>query len=81
MEKFNKEILVGAESKRFQFTRMENMEGVKFFITTVDEKQKPIAFSMKKNIHGDWALTPGSLRWLYSIQTALADAIVQTQPH
>lgn len=80
MEKFNKEIMVGAEARRFQFTRMQNMEGVKFFITTVDEKQKPISFSMKKNIYGAWALTPGSLRWLYTIQTVLADAIVEAQP-
>jgi hypothetical protein len=81
MEQFNKEIVVGTENKRFQFKRMQNMEGVKFFITTVDEKQKPISFSMKKNINGDWALTPGSLRWLYTIQTALADAIMETQLH
>jgi hypothetical protein len=81
MEQFHKEIMVGTESKRFQFKKLKNMEGVKYFITTVDEQQKPISFSMKKNIYGDWALTPGSLRWLYNIQSALADAISETQTH
>ena len=81
MEQFHKEIMVGTESKRFQFKKLKNMEGVKYFITTVDEQQKPISFSMKKNIYGDWTLTPGSLRWLYNIQSALADAISETQTH
>lgn len=73
--------MVGTESKQFRFKKIMNMEGLKFFITTVDNQQKPISFSMKKNIHGAWALTPGSLRWLYDIQTALADAIMETQVH
>lgn len=80
MEKFNKEIKVGKENKRFQFTKIHNIDGVKFFITTVDEKEKPISFSMQKNKEGDWALTPGSLRWLYDIRTALSDAIIEAQP-
>lgn len=79
MEQFNKDIMVGAESRSFRFSRIKNMEGVKFFITTMDERNKPVSFSMKKNIKGDWALTPGSLRWLYDIQSALADAIMETR--
>jgi ATP-dependent RNA circularization protein (DNA/RNA ligase family) len=80
MEQFNKVIMVGTESKWFQFKKMKNTEGIKFFITTVDEKQKPLSFSMKKNIKGEWALTSGFLRWLYDIQTAPTDAIMETQP-
>jgi uncharacterized cupin superfamily protein len=79
MERFSKEILVGADPKRFQFQKLTNVEGVKFFITTVDEKAKPISFSMKKNKDGVWSLTPGSLRWLYGIQEELAAAILETR--
>lgn len=81
MEQFNKEIMVGAETKQFHFKKLTNVEGVKFFITTLDEKKKPISFSMKKNKDGDWSLTPGSLRWLYDIKKDLADAIIETQLH
>jgi len=80
MEQFNKEIKVGAENKRFQFTKIRNIDGVKFFITTTDEKKKPMSFSMKKNKVGEWSLLPGSLRWLYDISTELADAIEEAQP-
>ena len=80
MEKFNKEIKVGIENKRFQFTRISNADGVKFFITTVDAKNKPVSFSMKKNKDGDWALTPGSFRWLYDISAELSNAIIETRP-
>lgn len=80
MEQFNKQIKVGAKNKRFQFTRINNMDGVKFFITTTDEKQKPLSFSMKKNKTGEWSLFPGSVRWLYDIKTELADAIIEAQP-
>jgi hypothetical protein len=80
MEQFSKDITVGAENKQFFFKKMSNVEGVKYFITTVDEKKKPISFSMKKNKDGLWSLTPGSLRWLYDIKTALADAILEVQP-
>ena len=80
MERFNKSILIGEETRLFQFTRMQNMEGVKFFITSFDLKNKPISFSMKKNKLGDWALTPGSLRWLYDITPELQSAILEKQP-
>jgi hypothetical protein len=80
MEQFNKEIRVGAESKRFQFKKIKNIDGVKFFITTIDEKKKPVSFSMKKDKDGNWSLTPGSLRWLYDIKIELADAIIEAQP-
>lgn len=81
MDQFSKEIMVGAENKRFHFDRRSNVEGVKFFITTVDAKNKPLSFSMKKNKEGEWSLTPGSLRWLYDIKTELADAIIESQNH
>lgn len=81
MDEFQKEIMVDAVPKRFYFKKLTNVEGVKFFITSVDEKNKPISFSMKKNKHGDWSLTPGSLRWLYNINKELADAIIEAQSH
>jgi hypothetical protein len=80
MDRFNKEITVGTQSKRFEFTKINNIDGVKFFITTVDANNKPISFSMKKNKIGEWALTPGSLRWLYDIIPELTDAIQERQP-
>jgi hypothetical protein len=80
MEKFNKEILVGEDNKVFQFTRMQNMIGVKFFITTFDQTNKPISFSMRQDKFGKWALTPGSLPWLYPLTGELADAILEKQP-
>lgn len=78
MDQFNRAIKVGTADKRFEFSKIYNIDGVKFFITTVDEKNKPISFSMKKNKLGEWSLTPGSLRWLYDIRTELADAIVDS---
>lgn len=72
--------MIGEESRLFQFTKMQNMEGTKFFITSFDLKNKPISFSMKKNKFGDWALTPGSLRWLYDITPELQSAILEKQP-
>lgn len=80
MERFNKSISIGEETRLFQFTKMQNMEGVKFFITSFDLKNKPISFSMKKNKLGDWALTPGSLPWLYEITEELQEAILESQP-
>jgi hypothetical protein len=80
MEQFNKKIKVGSRDRLFLFKEIRNIDGVKFFITTVDEHMKPISFSMKKNVYGDWNLTPGSLRWLYGITTELSDAILEAQP-
>lgn len=80
MERFNKEIQVGTDTRRFEFTKINNIDAVKFFITTTDDQNKPISFSMKKNKEGDWALTPGSLRWLYDIRAELADAILESEP-
>lgn len=79
MERFTKEIKVDGQKRLFCFTRIQNIDGTKFFITSEDEMNKPISFSMKKNKYGDWALTPGSLRWLYDLSPTLADAIVETQ--
>ena len=79
MDRFKKEITVNNEVRVFQFNRMTSMSGVKFFITSTDSNQKPIAFSLKQTDRGNWKLTPGSLRWLYDIETELSDAIIETQ--
>ena len=79
MDRFKKEITVDNELRVFQFDRMTSMSGVKFFITSTDSNQKPIAFSLKQTDRGNWKLTPGSLRWLYDIETQLSDAILETQ--
>jgi hypothetical protein len=74
MERFNKEIIVGKETKVFEFTRMQNATEVKFFVTTKDENKKAIAFSLREK-DAEWKLIPGSLRWLYSIEAQLDEAI------
>lgn len=79
MERFKKEILVNNENRLFEFTRMKNMNGVKFFITSKDSNQKPIAFSLVQAGDGNWKLRPGSLRWLYEIEGQLSEAIVDTR--
>lgn len=78
MEKFIKEILVGKESRLFEFTQLRNVNGVKFFVTSQDEKKKPISFSLRQR-EAEWKLVPGSLRWLYDIEPQLADAINDTR--
>jgi hypothetical protein len=78
MERFRKEIAVNDEKRMFEFNKMRNMNGVKFFITSFDEKQKPISFSVKQTgERGNWKLTPGALRWLYAIENELSDAIIE----
>ena len=79
MERFSKEIKVGDETRLFQFTRMQNFNGVKFFITTVDDNQKPISFSVKQKDTNSWKLMPGAQRWLYSIEEEISNAIVETR--
>jgi len=79
MERFKKEITINNEPRIFEFSKMKNMSGVKFFITSTDAKQKPIAFSLKETDEGKWKLFPGSLRWLYEIESELSDAILQMQ--
>lgn len=79
MERFTKEIEVGNEMRSFEFKRMENVNGVKFFITSKDEKKKPISFSLRRGVENKWKLMPGSLRWLYDIESQLSDAIQDTQ--
>lgn len=78
MEKFNKEITVEQETRVFEFTQMQNVNGVKFFVTSKDKNKKPISFSLTQK-DADWKLTPGSLRWLYTIEDELAGAIVSTR--
>ncbi|RYZ61815.1 MAG: hypothetical protein EOO14_03965 [Chitinophagaceae bacterium] len=75
MDQFTKEIIVGQEARLFAFTRMENVNGVKFFITSKDEKKKAISFSLIRAKDNNWKLIPGSLRWLYAIEAQLSDAI------
>jgi hypothetical protein len=79
MERFKKEITVNNETRVFEFNRMKNMNGVKFFITSKDSNQKAIAFSLIETDEGNWKLTPGSLRWLYDIEVELSNAIIETQ--
>ena len=76
MERFTKEINVNNELRVFEFIRMKNTNGVKFFITSKDSNQKPIAFSLKETGERNWKLTPGSLRWLYDIEGELSNAIL-----
>ena len=79
MNQFSKKISIGKEIRLFQFTRMENMNGVKFFITAHDLNQKAFSCSMKQDEHtSDWKLIPGSQRWLYAIQDELSGAILET---
>jgi len=79
MNRFTKEITVGNENRLFEFERMENVNGVKFFVTSKDEKNKPISFSLLRGKENSWKLMPGSLRWLYAIEAQLADAILHTR--
>lgn len=81
MEQFTKEIAVGKEIRQFAFTRMENVNGVKFFVTSKDENKKAISFSLMRRKEDGWKLLPGSQRWLYEIESQLADAIVDTRLH
>ena len=78
MERFNKEIVVGKEARLFEFTRMRNVNGVKFFVTSKDANKKNISFSLLSR-DGGWKLTPGSLRWLYEIEPELVGAIEETR--
>jgi hypothetical protein len=79
MERFSKQITVGGEQRLFEFTRMENFSGVKFFITSVDENKKPFSFSVKRKDANTWRLVPGSQRWLYEIEEELSNAISETR--
>ena len=79
MERFTKEIKVGDEIRLFEFTRLRNTNGVKFFITSKDSNNKPISFSLKEKESNNWKLFPGSLRWLYDIEEELSEAIVSTR--
>ena len=78
MEQFSKVIAVGKEKRLFHFNRMQNVNGVKFFITSHDEAKKAISFSVTQK-DNDWKLLPGSARWLYAIESELSDAIVDTR--
>lgn len=80
MDQFSKKIAIGKETRLFQFSRMENTNGVKFFITSHDLSQKAFSFSMKQNGYdSNWKLIPGSQRWLYEIEEDLSHAIMETR--
>jgi hypothetical protein len=79
VERFTKEIAVGTETKLFEFTKMENVNGVKFFITSFDKDRKPFSFSLRQKDGSHWKLVPGSQRWLYDIEEELSNAIVETR--
>ena len=79
MNRFTKKLAVGNETREFVFTRMENTNGVKFFITSTDANRKPISLSLRQQDYAIWKLVPGSLRWLYDIEQDLSDAIVETR--
>jgi hypothetical protein len=80
MEQFSKQIKVGKETRLFQFEKIENINGVKYFITSGHSTKDAFACSMKQNKYGaDWKLVPGSQRWLYEIEETLSDAIESTQ--
>ena len=44
MERFSKAITVNNETRVFDFTKMKNMNGSKFFITSKDSKTKAYRF-------------------------------------
>jgi len=62
MERFKKDIGVNSEPRAFEFNKIENMNGVKFFITSTDAKVKPIALGLEETDDRKWKLFPGSLR-------------------
>jgi len=78
MDQFSKEITVGNDKRLFHFNHMRNVNGVKFFVTSHDDASKAISFSLKEK-DGDWKLLPGAARWLYAIESDLADAIMDTR--
>lgn len=79
MERFTKEIAVGTKPTLFAFTRMQNVNGTKFFVTLKDENNKNISFSLVQAKEQRWKLMPGSLRWLYDIEPQLEAAIFDTR--
>lgn len=80
MEQFSKQIKVGKETRLFQFKKIEDANGVKFFITSGHLAKDAFACSMKQNKYdADWKLVPGSHRWLYEIEESLAHAIASSQ--
>jgi hypothetical protein len=78
-QRFSKRITIGNEARLFEFTRLENFNGVKFFITSVDENKKPFSFSVKQKDYNHWKLLPGAQRWLYEIEEQLSEAIAETR--
>ena len=76
MERFSKEITVGTQKMNFMFTLMRNINGVKFFVTSMDGNKKTFSFSLFQKEERNWKLMPGSLRWLYEIEGQLSGAIV-----
>lgn len=68
------------KTRLFQFKKIEDTNGLKFFITSGHLAKDAFACSMKQNKYdAEWKLVPGSHRWLYEIEPILADAIVSMQ--
>jgi hypothetical protein len=78
MKQFSKEIKVGEETRLFQFKRIADASGEKFFITSGYLTKDAFCCSMKQNAYtSDWKLIPGSRRWLYEIEESLSDSIIE----
>jgi hypothetical protein len=75
MDRFSKKIAVGDHLQLFEFSRMQNINGVKYFVTSKDIQGKPFSFSLTEKDTRIWKLQPGSSRWLYDIESELSDAI------
>ena len=79
MERFFKEITHNDQKWIFDFTWMRNTNGVKYFVTSKDAKNKPFSFSLIQKEERNWKLMPGALRWLYEIEGQLSAAIVDNK--
>lgn len=75
MDKFSKRIAVDGHMQLFEFSRLKNFNGVKFFVTSKDIQGKPFSFSLTEKESHIWKLNPGSMQWLYGIESDLSDAI------
>ena len=75
MDRFSKKIAVGDHMQLFEFTRMQNINGIKYFVTSKCIEGKLFSFSLTEKDSHIWKLHPGSLRWLYDIESELSDAI------
>ncbi|MFL5773728.1 MAG: hypothetical protein ACJ75F_11255 [Flavisolibacter sp.] len=78
MDRFSKKIDVGGHMQLFEFSRIKNTNGVKYFVTSKDIEGKPFSFSLTEKESRTWKLQPGATRWLYDIESELSEAIETT---